>query len=157
MVPLRKSAKPLAKTRGGLEAEIALQSRSVGVSHGNVARLHGHQLFVRFKIVILGKNARPHQLLLENIHKIEKILGRVVSYILNSVRRHGKPVLARYLFGRILHHVLHARHDIVNVSKIALAVAIVENFNGLSLAKLIRKTKIRHVGTSRRAVYRKEA
>ena len=55
-VPLGKAAESRAQRGGRPEAEVPLQRGGVGVCHRYVARLHGYQLFVGFKVVVRWQN-----------------------------------------------------------------------------------------------------
>ena len=53
---------------------------------------------------------------------------------------------------RLLHHADYALNDVVDVSEIALAVAIIENLDCVALNEFVCETKIRHVGATCRAI-----
>ena len=52
----------------------------------------------------------------------------------------------------MLHHANNAFYNVIDVGEVALAVAIVENLDGLALAQLVGEAKVGHVGPPRRAI-----
>ena len=68
-----------------LEAEVTLESGGVRECHRHVSRLHSYEFFMRFEIIICRKHSCAYQLLLKYIHKIQKILGIAVSYIIHGI------------------------------------------------------------------------
>ena len=108
------------------------------------------------EIIISGQHTCGNQLLLEYGHEIEKILRRIVADVVNRIRRQWKSVLPVLLFGSVLHYPHYAFDYIVNVSKVPLTMAVVENLYGLALTQLVGEAEIGHIGPSGGAVHRKE-
>lgn len=94
---------------------------------------------------------------MENRDEVEEILGGIVTDIIYLVGRNGKTVLAVLLLGGMLHNADHSFHNVIDISKIALAVAVVEDLDGLALDQFVGETKIGHVGTTCWAIDGKEA
>lgn len=109
------------------------------------------------KVVVLGQYSCTYKLFLENGNEVEEILGGVVADVIHLVRRNGKTVLAILLLGGMLHNADHSFHNVIDISKIALAVAVVKNLDGLALDQFVGETKVGHVGTSSRTIDGKEA
>lgn len=79
-----------------------------------------------------------------------------VANVVHLVQRR-QTILAHLALRRYLHHALYALDNIVNMGKIALAVAIVENLNRLANQQLVCKAKFRHIRTTCRTINREEA
>ncbi len=112
---------------------------------------------MRLKVIILRQNACTDQLLLKNIHEIQKVFGTVVADVVNTVRRQRESVFTVLLFGSGTHYETDTFHDVIHVSKVALAVAEIEDLDGLALDELVGKSKVSHIGSSRRSVNGEEA
>lgn len=156
-IPLSKSSQAFSQAGIGLEAEVLFQGSCVGVGHGHVARLHGHEFLVGIEVVVLGQDAGTHQLFLQDGHEVKEIFGRVVADVIYLVRGNGQSVLAVLLLGGVLHDAHHSLHDVVNIGEVALAVAIIENLDGFAFHQLIGEAKVSHVGTAGGAIDGKEA
>ena len=109
------------------------------------------------EIVILGEHSGPHEFLLEDIDKVQQVLGLAAADVVDGIRRDGKPVLAVLLFRGLSHDADDAFHDIINIGEIASAVAVVVNLDGLAFQQLVRESEIGHVRTPCGAVDGKEA
>ena len=108
--------------------------------------------------VIVGREyARCNELLLQDGHEVEQVLGRVVADVIDLVRRHGEAVRARLLLGSVAHHAHNALDDVVDVGKVAFAVAVVENPDGLSRAQFVGEAEVGHIRAAGGAVNGKEA
>ena len=156
-IPLSKSPQAFSQAGIGFEAEVLFEGRSVGVGHGHIAGLHGHELLVGLKVIILGEHPGMHQLFLKDGHEVKEIFGGVVADVIYLVRGDGQSVLAVLLLGGVLHDAHHSLHDVVDIGEIALAVAIVEYLDGLAFHQLVGETKVSHVGTTCRAIDGEEA
>ena len=64
--------------------------------------------------------------------------------------------IARFLFGRAFGHTDNFLNNVVDISEIAFAVAVIENLDSFSFDKLVRKAKIHHIWTTGGTVDRKE-
>ena len=80
-----------------------------------------------------------------------------VADVIHLVRRERQSVFAVLLFRGMLHHADNAFDDIIDVSEIALALAVVEYLDSLAGLKLVRKAKVGHVRAARGTIHRKEA
>ena len=56
-IPFGKLPEPISQRDLGREAKVALQGGAVGIGHGHVAGLHGHQLLVGLKVVVGREHA----------------------------------------------------------------------------------------------------
>ena len=120
----------------------------VGVGHGHVAGLHGYELLVGLEVIILGEHTGTDQLFLKDGHEVKEVFGRVVTDVVHLVRGDGQSVLAVPLLGGVLHDAHHSLHDVVDIGEVALAVAIVENLDGLAFHQLVGEAEVSHVGTA---------
>lgn len=152
LVPFSKSAQTFTQRRARLKAKVALQRRSIRIGHRHIARLHRYELFVRLEVII-----STQQLLLQNRHKVQQVLRMAVADVVHLVRRQRQTILAHPALRRCLHHALYTLDNIVDIGKITLTIAIVENLNRLASQQLVRKAKVRHIRTAGRAINREEA
>lgn len=109
------------------------------------------------KVVVFRQYSCTYKLFLENGDEVEEILGGVIADIIHLERRNGKTILAILLLGGVLHNADYSFHNVIDISKIALAVAVVENLDGLALDQFVGETKVGHVGTTCRTIDGKEA
>lgn len=156
-IPLSKSPQAFSQAGIGFEAEVMFQGRRVSVGHGHIAWLHGHEFLVSLEVVVLGKHAGTDQLFLKDGHEVEKIFWRVISNVIYFVRRDGESILTVPLLGGVLHDAHHSLHDVVDIGEVALAVAIVENLDGLAFHQLVGEAEVSHVGTAGGAIDGEEA
>ena len=110
-----------------------------------------------FKVVVLRKHSCTYKFFLQDGHEVEEVFGRVVADVVYLVRWDGESVLAVLLLGGVLHDAHHSLHDVVDVSEVALSVAIVKNLDSLTFNKFIGKAEISHIRTTCRTIYGKEA
>lgn len=132
-VPLGETAEAFTQRGGGLEAEVLFERGGVSIGDGDIAGLHGHELLVRLEIVAFGEHACTYKLFLEDGDEVEQVLGIVVADVIYFIRRDGKTVFSVFLFRGVLHHTDDSFDDVIDVGEVALAVAIVEDFNGVAL------------------------
>ena len=104
------------------------------------------------EVVVLGQDTGTHQLFLEDGYEVKEVFGRVVADVIYLVRGNGQSVLAVLLLGGVLHDAHHSLHDVVDIGEIALAVAIIEDLDGLAFNKFVGKAKVSHVGTAGRTI-----
>ena len=109
------------------------------------------------KIIILGEHAGTDQFFLQDGYEVKEIFGRVVADVIYLVRGNGQSVLAVLLLRGVLHDAHHSLHDVVDIGEVALAVAIVENLDGLAFHQLVGEAEVSHVGTTGGAINCKEA
>ena len=155
-IPLSKSPQAFSQAGIGLEAEVLFEGRRVCVGYGHITWLHGHELLVGIEVIILGEHAGTHQLFLQDGHEVKEIFGGVVADVVYFVWGDGQSVLAVLLFWGVLHDTDHSFHDVIDIGEVALAVAIVENLDGLAFHQLVGEAEVSHVGTAGRAINCKE-
>lgn len=109
------------------------------------------------KIVVQGQDTCTYKLFLKNGHEVEEVFGRVVADVVYLVRWDGESVLAVLLLGGVLHDANHSLHNVVDIGEIALAVAIIENLDGLTFHQFVGEAEVSHVGTAGGAIDGKEA
>ena len=156
-IPLSKSPQAFSQAGIGLEAEVLFQGLRVGVGYGHVARLQGNKFLVGLEVVVLGQDAGTDQLFLKDSYEVKEVFGRVVADVVHLVRWDGQSVLTVPLLRGVLHDAHHSLHDVVDIGEVALAVAIVENLDGLAFHQLIGETEVSHVGTTGGAIDGEEA
>ena len=156
-IPLSKYPQAFSQAGIGLEAEVLFQGLRVGVGHRYIARLHGHEFLVGIEIIILGEHTGTDQFFLQDGHAVEEVFGRVVADGVYFVWWDGQSVLAVLLLGGVLHDAHHSLHDVIDIGEVALAVAIIENLDGVAFHQLVGEAKVSHVGTAGGAIDGKEA
>ena len=109
------------------------------------------------KVVVVREHTGPNKFLLEDIDKVQQVLGLSAADVVDGIRRDGKPVLAGLLFRGFAHDPDDAFHDVIDIGEIASAVAVVVDLDGLTLQQFVRESEIRHIRTSCRTVYGEEA
>ena len=100
---------------------------------------------------------RTDELFLEDCHEVEQVFRVVIADIVDLVRRERETVFAVLLFGGVLHHAHDAFDDVIDEREVALALAVVENLDGLAGFELVGEAEVRHVRAAGGAVDRKEA
>ena len=151
-IPLGKVSESLAQGDSGSKSKIALQCLRVGISHGHIAGLHGHQLLVGLKVIVLRQHAGTDELLLQDVHKVQQVLGLTATDVVNSVRWYWQAIFACLLRWRFLHYSIDTFNNVVHIRKVSTAVTIVEDLNGLTFQKLIGKTEVGHIRSACRSV-----
>ena len=144
-IPLSKSPQAFSQAGIGLEAEVLFQGLRVGVGHGHVTWLHGHELLVGLEVVVLGQHAGTDQLFLQDGHEVKKVLGGVVTYVIYFVRRNRKTILTILLLWSVLHNTDYTFYDVIDIGEVTLAVAVVENLYGFAFHKFVGETEVCHV------------
>ena len=109
------------------------------------------------KVVVLGQYSCTYKLFLENRDEVEEILGGVIADIIHLIGRNGKTVFSVLFLWSMLHNTHNTFYNVINKSEVALAVAVVENLDGLALDQFVGETKVGHVRTTCRAIDGKEA
>ena len=109
------------------------------------------------KVVFLGQHTGTDQLFLQDGYEVEKVFGGVVADVVYLVRGDGQSVLAVLLLRGVLHDAHHSLHNVIDIGKVALAVAIIEYLDGFAFNKLISETEVSHVGTTGGAIDGEEA
>ena len=156
MVPLRKLPQPLSQWNLRREAKVALQRSGVGVCSRHIPGLHRYKLLVGFEIVVFRKHVCTNKFLLQDVDKIEQVLGLASADVVDLVRRYGQTVLPGLALRSLGHHSGDAFHNVIHIGEVAAAVAEVIDLNGLTYQELVGKTKISHIGASRRTIYREK-
>ena len=109
------------------------------------------------EVVVGGEDAGADEFLLEDIDKVQQVLGLAAADVVDGIRRDGKAVLAGLLFRGLAHHPDDAFHDVIDIGEIAAAVAVVVDLDGLALEQFVREAEIGHVRTAGGAVDGEEA
>ena len=137
-IPLRKLPQALADPDLRCEAVISLETGAVRICGWHVAKLHADKLSVAFKIIIFWQNAGTNQLFQQCGDIVVKVFGRSATNVVDGVGRQRETIFAGLLLGRTLHHAEYSFHDVVHVCEVALAVAVVEDLDGLASLQLLR-------------------
>ena len=109
------------------------------------------------EVVVLGQDTCTDQLFLQDGHEVEEVFRGVVADVIYLVRWDGESVLAVLLLGGVLHDTHHSLHDVVDIGEVTLAVAIVENLDGVAFHQLVGEAEVSHVGTAGGAIDGEEA
>lgn len=108
------------------------------------------------EIVVGRQDAGTDQFLLENRHEVQKILRGVVADVIHLVWRNRKAVLTVLLLRGMSHDTHYSLHDVIDIGKVAFAVAVVEDLDGLAFTEFVGEAEIRHVWTAGRTIDREE-
>ena len=157
LIPLRKLPQPFSQCNLRRKPEITLEGGSIGIGGGDVAGLHRHELLVGLEVVVGGEDAGADEFLLEDVDKVQQVLGLAAADVVDGIRGDGQAVLAGPLFRGLAHHPDDAFHDVIDIGEIASAVAVVVDLDGLAFQQLVREPEIGHVRAARRAVDGEEA
>ena len=109
------------------------------------------------EIIIPRQDTSTQKLLLEYLHKVEKILGLTTTNVIDSIGGNGQTVVACLTLRRLSHDTDNALDDVIDIGEVTTTVAIVVNLDGIALQQLIGKTEIGHVGTTGRTIDSEEA
>ena len=95
-----------------------------------------------FKIIIFWQNAGTNQLFLQGGDIVEEVFRRSAADVVDCIGRQRETVFAGLLLGSTLHHAEYAFYDVVHVGEVALAVAVVEDLDGLACLQLLREGEV---------------
>ena len=109
------------------------------------------------EVVVGGEDAGADEFLLEDVDKVQQVLGLAAADVVDGIRGDGQAVLADLLFRGLAHHPDDAFHDVIDIGEIAAAVAVVVDLDGLALEQLVREAEIGHVRAAGGAVDGEEA
>ena len=110
-----------------------------------------------FKIIIFRQNTSTNQFFLQNLYKVQQIFRVLVADVINCIRRNGQTIFTIFTFRRTLHHTDNALDNIIHISKVTLAVTVVENLNRFAFQQLVSKAEVRHIRATSRAIYCEES
>ena len=89
---------------------------------------------------------------MEDLNEVEKVFWAGVADVVDFVRWKRKAVFASLFDWGFGHDADDAFDDVVDVGEVALAVTVVEDFDGLALDELISEAEVGHVGAAGGAV-----
>ena len=110
-----------------------------------------------FKIIVLGQYTRANEFLLQSGDVVQQVFGCAAADVVDSVGRQRETIFSGLLLRGSLHHADNTFDDVVNVGEVALAVAIVEDLNGLACLQFLRGGEVEHVRSACRTVNGEEA
>ena len=139
------------------EAVVALKGGGVGIGGGDVAGLHGDELFVGVEVEILWEDTGTDELFLEDGDEVEEVLGLAATDVIHGIGWDGEAIVALLALGGALHHAYDAFYDVIDIGEVATAVAVVVDLDGVALEEFVGETEIGHVGATSRAVDGEEA
>ena len=157
LVPLRKLPQPFPQRDLRCKPEISFEGGSISIGRGDITRLHGHELLVGLEVVVRGEYAGADEFLLEDIDKLQQVLGLAAADVVDGIRRDGQAVLAGLLFRGFAHDPDDAFHDVIDIGEIPSAVAVVVDLDGLTFQQFVRESEIGHIWTPGRTVDGEEA
>ena len=91
------------------------------------------------EVVVGGEHAGSDEFLLEDIDKVQQVLGLAAADVVDRIRRNRKSVFAILLFRGFAHDPDDAFHDVIDIGEIASAVAVVVDLDGLAFQQLDRR------------------
>ena len=109
------------------------------------------------EVVVRREHPGSHEFFLEDIDKVQQVLGLAAADIVDGVWRDGKPILTVLLFRGFVHDPDDAFHDVIDIGEIPTAVAVVVDLDGLAFQQFVRESEIGHVRTPGRTVDGEEA
>jgi len=109
------------------------------------------------EVVVLGEHSGSDEFLLEDIDKVQQVLGLAAADVVDGIRRDGKPVLTGLLFRGFAHDPDNAFHDVIDIGEIATAVAVVVDLDSLAFQQFVREAEIGHIRAPSGTVDGKEA
>ena len=156
-IPLRELPESFADPNLRSEAIIALKACAVRIGDRHIARLHAYELAVAFEIVILGQDTCANEFFLQGRNVVQQVFGSAAADVVDSVGRQRETVFAGLLLRCSLHDADDAFDNVVDIGEVALAVAVVENLDGLACLQFLCGGEVEHVRAACRAVNGKEA
>ena len=109
-----------------------------------------------FKIIVCWKDSCTYKFFLKDGYEIKEVFGRVVADVVHLVWRYGKPILTILLLWSVLHNAHNTFYYIVDISEVALAIAVVENLDCLTFNKFVGATEVCHIWTTSWTIHCKE-
>ena len=156
-IPLRELPEPFPDPNLRSEAIITLQPSTVCIGNRHIAGLHAYELSVAFEIIVLGQDTCTNEFFLQGRNVVQQVFGGASADVVDGVGRQRESVFAGLLFGSALHDTEYTFDDIVDVCEVALAVAVVEDLDGLACLQFLCGGEVEHVRAACRAVNGKEA
>ena len=156
-IPLRKLPQAIADSNLRCKSIISLKASAVRVSDRHITGLHTDKPSVAFKIIIFRQNVGTNQFFLQGRDVVEKVFGRSSANIVDCVRRQRKAVFASLSFRSTLHDAKDAFNDVVDVGKVALHIAVVEDFDRSAFGERVGCGEVEHVRAACGSVNREEA
>ena len=142
LIPFSKLAQPFFNRRRRLEVKVALQFADICIRLVDVTGLHWQELLLR----------RLADSLLQDLDEMHELLRLIVADVVDLI-----AVAQLIDLRRITEHMLNARHNIIDVRKVTVHVAVVVDLDRFSLADLVGEFEISHIRASERTVDREEA
>ena len=106
-------AQALAQCNFWGEAKVALKGGGISIGGRNITWLHGYELLVRIKVVVLRQDTGTEESLLQDIHEVKQALWLTATNWENFIRGNGQTVFASYLFWGLGHHSHNAFYNAV--------------------------------------------
>ena len=110
-----------------------LQGSSVSVSYRHISRLHWYKFLVGLKVIVFRQDSCTYKFFLKNCYEIKKVFWRIISNVIYFVWRNRKTVLTILFFWSMLHNTNYTFYYVINESKVAFAIAIVENLYSFAI------------------------
>ena len=155
-VPLSKIPQTRSQIGARFVAEITLQCTGICIGYRHITWLHRDKLLVNLEVVIFRQHLCTNQFFRKDLHEIKQVLRVLIADVVNGIRRNRQTILTILAVRCFLHHTDYALNNIVHISKVSLAVAIVKDLDGLALHQLVGETKIGHVWATCRTIDREK-
>ena len=144
-IPLRKPPESFPNPDLRSEAIIALQACAVRIGDRHIAGLHAYELAVAFKIVVFRQDTRTNEFFLQGRNVVQQVFGRAAADVIDGVGRQRETVFSGLLFRCALHDTDDTFNNVIYIGEVTLAVAVVEDLDGLASLQLLRGGEIEHV------------
>ena len=104
------------------------------------------------KVVVGREHAGTDELFLQGLHKVQQVLRLATADVVHGIRGDGQSIGPGLALGGALHHAYYSLNDVIHIRKVAAAVAVVVDLDGLSAEQLVGEPKVGHVGPSGGAI-----
>ena len=85
------------------------------------------------EVEVSGKDTGTYQLFLQDIHEVQQVFWLAATDVIDGIGRDRQAILTLLALWSALHHTIHALYDVIDVSEVTTAVAVVEYLDGLPL------------------------
>ena len=156
-IPLRKPPESFPDPNLRSKSIVTFQPCAVRISDRHIAGLHAYELPVAFEIVVLGQDTSTNEFFLQGRNVVQQVFGSASADVVDSVGRQREVIFSGLFLRCSLHDTDDTLDDVVDVGEVALAVAVVEDLDGLSRLQFLRGGEVEHVRTACGAIYGKKA
>ena len=156
-VPFRKLSKSIPDPNLRSKSIVTFQPCAVRIGDRHIAGLHAYELPVAFEIIVLRQDTCTNEFFLQGRNVVQQVFGSAAADVVDSVGRQRETIFSGLLLRGSLHNTDDTLDDVVNVGEVTLAVAVVEDLDGLPSLQLLRGGEVEHVRAACRTVNSEEA